>query len=209
MAITNYSELKTAVANWLDRSDLTAYVPDYITLAESKLRKDRQVRKIQVRVPFSVSTEKVDVPSDFRQIKSLYHDGPTYYGPIDIVGEGELAQEKHLNGADSGVPAKAAYVSDQIWFSPEPDATYSLVMTYETSLVALSDSNTTNWLITNHPEIYLYAALVESAPFLKDDARIATWETMLSKALGLLYQNTQRQEFSGHMVSRPRRPIGG
>lgn len=209
MAITTYSDLQTTIASWLDRTDLTAYVPDYITLAESKLRKDRQVRKIQPRVPLSVGAEAVDVPSDFRQIKSLYHDGPTYYGPIEIVGESELAEEKRLNGADTGVPNRVAFVADQLWFSPEPDATYSLVMTYETKLLALSDTNTTNWLLTNHPEIYMYAALVESAPFLKDDQRINTWETMLSKALGLLYQNTQRQEFSGHMVSRPRRPIGG
>jgi hypothetical protein len=208
MAITNYSELQTSIGTWLNRSDLTSVIPDFITLAESKLNKDQRMRRIQTREPLSVSTEQVALPSDFRQIKSLYHDGPTYYHPIRIVGGDELAQEKRIYGADSGVPFVAAVLDDELWFAPEPNATFSLIMAYEAKISALSASSTTNWLITNHPEIYLYASLVEAEPYLKDDPRIQTWKGLLEEALELLYRDAQRHEFSGHMVSRPRMAIG-
>ena len=64
MSIATYAELKTAVANWLQRTDLTSYIPDFITIAESQIASDLKVREMEKRVTASISTEYFDIPSE-------------------------------------------------------------------------------------------------------------------------------------------------
>ena len=81
-------------------------------------------------------------------------------------------------------------------------------MTYWRKVDVLSTSNTTNWLIDDHPDIYIYGALVHTAPYLKDDARLPVWESRLEKAINEIDQATEDEMFSGSM-RRNFRPIGG
>jgi hypothetical protein len=205
--ITSYATLKTTVDSWLNRSDLTSVSETFIQLAESKLRRDPRARKLQTRT-FSVSADDASLPSDFDSLQSLYHDGSTYYGPIVTTGPEVLGRIKGDRSA-SGVPTHAAIVGAAMRFAPVPDTTYNLKMTYWVLLTALSDDAPTNWLLEEHPDVYLYATLLESAPYLKDDPRVATWETQLEKRLEDMHQQTHRQQFSGTMRAAPRRAIGG
>lgn len=208
MAITNYSELQTAVANWLDRSDLTARIPEFIDLAEAQLQDDERVRKLKVNPSFAVASEKTNLPSDFDHIETIYHDGPTYWGPLDNVGIAVLSEMK-ASIEDVGVPRAYAIIDgQQIWVSPEPDGSFDLVLAYWLDIPKLSGTQTTNWLLTDHPHVYLFATLMEAEPFLKHDERIATWERKLERALMLLDKAIDNEQFSGDLVQRPNRPIG-
>lgn len=209
MPITSYATLQTEVSNWLNRTDLTAEIKTFIANAESRLNDDRRIRNMKRLSNFSANSELVNLPSDFRAVESLYHDGPTYYGPIEIVNGDRLSEIKG-RFSDSGVPQFAAILpgTGQIQFAPEPDTTYSLRLHYWVKIPTLSDGAPTNWLLNRRPDVYLYAALVESAPFLKDDARLATWESMLNSRLEELHIAIEREQFGGTLSRRPSRVIG-
>lgn len=207
MALTTYAELKTAIGDWLNRSDLTSTIPDFVTLAEAELKKDVRVRRLENNTAFSVDAATESLPSDFVSLESIYHNGGTYYGPLSVVTPEQLAVQVDVAGS-SGVPRFAAVVEDQILFAPAPDGTYSLRLVYWQGIAALSDANTSNWLLASHPDVYLYASLVQSAPYLKDDARVMVWEQRLEKSLEALRLYTWHQRFGGN-VRRSIKTIGG
>lgn len=207
MAITTYAQLQTSVATWLDRSDLTAVVPDFIALAEAGFRRDRRCRKLQDRGTFSVSADGATLPTDLQSLEAWWHDGPTYYGPIEVVGADQLGTIKARMG-ETGAPRFAALVDGVAYFAPEPDATYDTRMTYWRTVESLSDTVTTNWLLASHPDLYLYGSLVEASPYLKDDERVALWQMQLDVRLEQLHAYTWNRQMGGTM-RRQHRAFGG
>jgi hypothetical protein len=179
--ITDYATLKTEIANTLNRSDLTNDLALFIQGAEDRIRGDDRLRKLQYRGTFNASADGNDLPTDFAKLDALYHDGPTYYGPISIVGANELPLQKARLGQDTGVPRYAALVDGKVYWAPEPDATYALIMTYYRDIVPLSDSVTTNWVIDQYPHLYLYAALSEAEGFLKHWERSDYWDAKFER----------------------------
>jgi len=204
--ITTYSELQTSIATWLIKTNLTSQIPEFIQLLESRLRRDRRARKLQ-NTTLSASTGDHTLPSDFRSLESLTHGGPTYFGEIQIVPADRIPEIKARLGT-TGVPSHGAILDTIIRFGPAPDATYSLKFSYWRKLDPLSDSNTTNWMLEDHPDIYLYGSLLESAPFLKDDTRVAVWERRYEQALEELHALTQDNQFGGGSSRRHYTPIG-
>lgn len=204
MSITDYTTLNSAIADHLNRSDLTSAIPVFIQLAEAKLARDSRVRKIKRNAAFSVSVSPTNAPPDFLSLVSLAHVGPTYFGPIEIVGPDEIGKRMAEYGT-TGVPRFAAVIDGDFVFAPAPDTSYTLDITYWQTFSPLSDITTTNWLLTSHPDIYLYASLVHSAPYLKDDDRVAVWSTLLESSLEELGRLTSEQRFSGTLVRRPPR----
>lgn len=141
---------------------------------------------------------------------SLSHDGETFFGGLQIVGPETLPQMKMQVGK-TGAPRYASVIgtaAPKLRFAPVPNASFVLKLTYDTKLVALSTSDTENWLLTDHPNIYLYASLVEMERFLLEDARTPMWQAALENALNQLNIYTQRIEFGGQIVRRPRQAFG-
>ena len=71
---------------------------------------------------------------------------------------------------------------------PAPDGAYTFNFYYLTSLPSLSATQTTNWLILNAPDVYLYGSLLEATPYLQDDARIPIWSQAYSEAVTSVQQ---------------------
>lgn len=203
--ITNYATLQTAIANWLNRSDLTTAIPEFIQIAEARFRADERCRKLEDGGAFVISADGEALPSDLMSIESWYHDGPTYFGPIDVVPANELGARKGSH--PSGAPAAAALIDGLAYFAPAPDGAYNTRMTYWRTVEPLGVSTSTNWLLDDHPDVYLFGALAETAPFLKDDERVALWETKAEAALNRLSKATQNKQFGGSL-RRSFRPIG-
>lgn len=159
-----------------------------------------------------MAAEEYALPSDYKSIVSLYHDGASYYGGIKVVEPEELADRKTQLG-DTGVPSYVAVITatepPTLRFAPEPSGTYTLRLVYERQLDPLSDSNTDNQLLTDAPDIYLYAALSEAESYLQEDERVQLWESKLEAAVKQYKINQDRKEFGGRLVARPRRMIGG
>lgn len=208
--ITSYSTLKTEVANVLNRTDLTSDLPLLIQLAEQNFERDERCRKLQDHGSFVINADGDSMPSDYDSIEDWYYDGPTYYGPIEVVPLSTVALYKAHNGP-TGVPRVAAIVDGSVRYGPSPDTSYSTKLSYWRKIVPLSDSVADNWLLLDSPDIYLFGTLCEAEPFLKNDARIVVWKQKLEEALIKLDAETQRKQFSGAMVRRipARRVIGG
>lgn len=214
MSITNYTTLQSTVTDWLMRPDLTgAPVQSLIQAAEGSLKRDHRVRRLVSGSPFSVSAASTALPAGIYAIESIYHDGPVKWGPVQIVSSQALAGVNAARAGATGAPTHGAviegtYPAKNLLVAPVPDGTYALKLTYWEGLASLSGGAPTNWLLLAHPDIYLYAVLAESAPYLKDDERLMVWKSQLETKLEELHQRTWDGQFSGPM-RMPIRAIGG
>jgi len=182
MALTTYNELKSSVADWLNRTDLTAVVPDFISLAEAQIERTLRTRQMIVRATASIDSEYSAVPADFLETKSIkLNTNPVT--PLQFESVDALDSMKGTMYLAAGKPLYFGIVGGQIRVLPVPDSTYTAELTYYAKLSKLSSTNATNWLLTQAPDVYLYGALMQAAPYLKDDARITVWATMYTRGL--------------------------
>lgn len=193
--ITDYTTLKDQVVSHLMRGADSAFiadVPTLIQMAEARLKRDPRVRQQSVTA-LAISAETAALPTDLKTVLSLTLTGPTYFGPLTQVSMNEFEDLKQSQGDDSGVPTHFAIVGTSVYYHKTPGSAYSGRLVYERTISSLSDSNTSNWLLTSHPDIYLYSALVEAAPYLKDDNRLQMWEMLREQRLEELH--SQRQDY--------------
>lgn len=185
MALDTYAALQTSVAGFLNRSDLTAVVPDFIMLAEAqitrRLMKDGPVREMMGRSDATINSEFIGLPTDFLGARAMYL-APNYK-PIDFVLPEAIVERKTLYPNESGDPQCFSVVGGEFQFWPWHSGTFTGELTYWKKIPALSVSNTANWLLTAHPDIYLYTTLIQSAPYLKDDDRLQVWGTLATTAI--------------------------
>jgi hypothetical protein len=196
MALTTYAELKTSIGDWLNRSDLTAVIPDFISLAEAQIERTLRARQMIVRANASFDAQYGAVPSDFLEAKSLKLTSTNPQSPLSFLSIDALDAEM-TKYTGSGKPKFFGVVGGQLRIVPTPDATYTTELTYYAKLAKLSNSNTSNWLLASSPDIYLYGALLQAAPYLQDDARIQTWATLYERALNDLQTADDRGASSG------------
>ena len=209
MALDTYANLKTAIANELNRSDLTSYIPDWITLCEARLKREEGVRYVR-KDTITLSSATVALPSDFHEPVALYYESGNRYGPLERRNPQDMAELWGMLGGGTGTPRYCAYTKngESLLVAPSPDTSYVATIIYVADLPVLSDSNTSNWVLEHFPDLYFYGSLMHSAPFLKDDTRLLVWEQFLEKGLEQLRRHKERQEYSGPLTMRPTRAIG-
>jgi hypothetical protein len=201
--ITTYTELVAAVGqNWPDRTDLTGRQEEFIALAEAAFKRDPRFRKLNYTT-LTVAQDAVDLPSDIREIEDWSHDDGTYFGEIEVVPFGQLAELKRRYG-QTGVPQFAAIVNDVAYFAPVADATYSTKFVYWRKIAPLSETVPSNWLLQEAPDAYLYGALIHLEGFLKNDARITTWKTLYEEIAEQMHKDADSQQFGGTLRRRNR-----
>ena len=196
MALSTYTELKTSVADWLNRSDLTTAIPDFISLAEAQIERTLRTRQMIVRANASFDAQYGAVPSDFLETKSLKLTSTNPQTPLQFLSIDALDNEM-TNYTASGKPKFFGIVGGQFRIVPTPDATYTTELTYYAKLTKLSSSVASNWLLASSPDIYLYGSLLQAAPYLQDDARIQTWATLYERALNDSQTADDRSASSG------------
>ena len=196
MALTSYTELKTSIANYLNRSDLTSVIPDFITLAESKLNRILRLRVMQKRVSTTTTASDafIDLPSDFLEMVQFFVDSnPNVV--LDYVNPTEIELDNLRE--TSGKPQQYTIMGSEFKLNPIPDSVYTLKLTYFGKIPALSDSNTTNFLLSNYPQVYLYGALVEAQPYIMNDERLTTWISLYNEAVQLIIRDDEQGRYSG------------
>ena len=181
MAITNYSELKTAISSWLDRSDLDSVIPDFIALAEARHRRDFKLRRMETRVTANTiaDTEYYTLPDNFIAMRNIQLNTDPKTALEYLTPE----QMDRVNaGSSTGKPKAYSIIGNNFQLRPIPDSVYEIEMLYFKYFTPLSDSNTTNDMLTYHPDAYLYGALVEAEPYLQNDKRIQVWSGYYDRA---------------------------
>jgi hypothetical protein len=185
MALANYPDLLASVAAWLNRTDLTAVIPDFVTLAEERIARDLRIRKQVVNTTLSTvaSTQSVTLPSDFLEIENISITSTSPYVALSVVTP-EIMDRKYPATYWTGQPAVYCLLGDTIQFGPTPDSVYTISLDYYQRLnIATS---TTNWLLTNYPSIYLNACLVEGAAYLMDADKAQAYDARYRAAVDML-----------------------
>lgn len=196
MALSTYTELKASIADWLNRSDLTSTIPDFISLAEAQVERTLRTRQMISRNDLTLTTEYGSIPSDYLESKSLKLTSTNPQTPLSFLTI-DAMDEQASHYTASGRPRFFTVVGDQFRIKPTPDGTYTAELTYYAKLAKLSSSVATNWLLTSSPDVYLYGSLLQAAPYLQDDARIQVWATLYERALNDLQVADDRGATSG------------
>jgi len=197
MSVTNYGELKSTIADFLNRSDLTSVIPTFIDFAEAEFNRNLRVRQMVARAEAQIDARFSAVPADFIEAKDLVIVTTNPVQPLEFITQQEMAQERNTTYTAASTPKYFSVVGGQFEFVPTPDQQYSLEMSYFAKIDALSADTDTNWLLTDYPDIYLYTSLMHSAPYLKDDERIGVWSQLAAKAREELIARDASSSFNG------------
>jgi len=203
MALDTFSGLKTTIADYLNRDDLTSVIPSFITLAEAKFNRKLRVRQMVKRATATLDTQYFAFPSDFLQAKEFQlNTNPITYLQYVTQNQGDYGSQN--NYITVGRPQFYTIIGTQIEVIPTRDTGYTGELTYYGKIPALSDANTSNWLLAYAPDLYLYGALVEATPYLKDDERLATWSQLYTNSLGDIEIADQRASVASTPIVRAR-----
>jgi hypothetical protein len=196
MSFATYSDLQTSIASYLARSDLTSQIPDFITFAENRLRRELRIRQMLKSVTTSTVSgdATVEVPSDFLEIRDfVVMTNPIQ--PLSYSSPSALSNDPRTS--EVGVPKSYTILAAEFQLAPAPDGIYTLKMLYYSAPAYLSVSNVSNVFLTTAPDALLYASLIEAEPYLMNDARINTWGTMYDRAISSLTRSDENTQYSG------------
>ncbi|WKV16966.1 hypothetical protein [Microcystis phage MJing1] len=202
-----YSALRTSIGNWLNRPDLVSVIPDFIALAEADIARKLRCREMERPAEATFSGEPVSLPTDWLEAVRVSPEGKAPLQPVTPQRLQELRAQKEsgaLRNLD-GWPHYFSVVGNRLELFPEPVGTITLDMVYYQRVPALSDDAPTNWLLTTEPNIYLYGSLAQSAPYLKQDARLATWAAIYADAITSKNAASARSRYAGGALVRTRR----
>jgi hypothetical protein len=200
MSLATYSDLKTTVANYLARTDLTTQIPDFIRFAELRLRRELRIRQMLKTVTTTTTggDPTVALPSDFLEARDFY----VSTNPIQPLTYASPAIfSRNTNTTQSGKPLNYTILASEFKLSPVPDSNYTLEMLYFASPTFMDDSNASNVFMANAPDALLYGALVEAEPYIMNDARVNTWGSLYDRAISTLTKSDESSQYSGVPLS--------
>jgi hypothetical protein len=199
--ITDFDSLQTAAIEYLARegdATLIARVPTFIQLFEAKMNRTLLVPQMEKRSTTTIdlgSTEPefITLPTDFQTMRTVRLSGVAGKPRLQFMTPTQLEDYRYSTDNVAGKPIYFSIFGDEMELAPTPNEAYTLEMIYRANLGPLSDANTSNWLLLKAPDLYLYGTLMESAPYIKEDGRIATWGAGYSMALDDLNKLGDRQ----------------
>jgi len=197
--ITDYSTLQSTIADYLNRSDLSSQIQTFIQFAEADLNTRLRCREMIVRAEVTSNQEYIDLPADWLEgINVHISDGTS---PLRYV---TLDEADRVNKQQTFTkPMFYSIMDGAMQIVPPQSADIDLVMVYYSKIPALSDAVTTNWLLTKAPDVYLYGALSHSAPFLMDDARMATFgQVYLARVQSLIDEASKSLHSGSPLIAR-------
>jgi hypothetical protein len=199
--ITNYATLQTAVGDYLNRSDLTSYLPNFTQACEMKLYRDLRIRAMETALSVTISGGVATVPTSpaLVQLKYAYVD-TTPIQSLDHVPPDDIYARYPVRSGVSEIPRLIAVEGTNFIFGPYP-GDYTIKGIYYARLTALSASNTTNWFTTNATDALLYGSLLEAAPFLGDDPRVPMWQIAFDMAIQSIKKEEVRARNSGGSIA--------
>jgi len=200
--LTSYSGLKLVIASWLERDDLGERIPDFIRLAEARFRRELVMPDMETQISVTPAATNL-LPADFDSIRAFGIPGYTAFiqrSPADFY-----ALPKLPNGdPTTGQPTEFAIVAGKFAFWPVPDISYSALLTYRACLPSLTLANETNWLLTKHPDAYLFGSLLQAEFHGWNDERLPLIKAALDEILVQINVSGTRKRYgSGPLVMKP------
>lgn len=181
-----WAELQTAVQDFLNNTvqiDATR-AKQCIAFAERRFNRILRTPEMEDAVSASTTGGTITLPTDFLAMRAAYLSTD----PKTLLEQVSFAQLRAMySAAATGQPQNYALQSgNEMVFGPSPDSTYTVVINYYKSIPALSGSQATNWLLTSHPDIYLYASLLHAEFFGWNDERLPLIKGAVDEMMGEL-----------------------
>ena len=180
MALATFSDLKASVSTWLARSDMAGMAEDFITLAEARLNRELNPVETEATLTGVASSRGIDVSAQaVEEPIALFIADSATGNEREVLkkGPGEFAFV-----TDEGAPTIWSLDGNQIVFDRPVDQAYSFRFRF-TQRFKLSNDNPTNWLLDNHPDVYLAAVLVWGGVLKRDSDHAAMFLPVLAEGL--------------------------
>lgn len=200
----DYNSLITDVAALLNRRDLDAVIPGWVDLCEAAVNRDVRHWKMENRAQLVTAEQYPAIPADWLETIRLVDESNGK--PLDLMSR-QIMQDLRENSTGE-YTTTFAYRHSQGGFElyPTPPEQITLELEYYQKIPALDAvTTTTNWLIEDHPDVYLYGTALHSAPYLKDDNRLQTWATLFAAAVARVNASGAKAEMSGSSLRMRRR----
>jgi len=200
MSFDTYANLQTEIKGWLKRSTMTdTTVEGFISLAEIEMNRKLRTRNQEVRETFTVDSEYTDLTTLTNTVLELR----SIQLNTDPVRSLEYRSPSQLGDAysDTGKPCFYSIIGDELQVNPSPDSSYTAEAAFYSPIAVLSDSNTSNWVLTNHPDIYLYGALYFGNLFIKDETAAQINKTLFDNSIKQLNKQERLARYSGSALA--------
>jgi hypothetical protein len=196
MSIATYSELNTAVANWLDRDDLTDRIPEFIALCEARFNRLLRIRAMEYKQTASTvaGQRNLALPTGFIQMRNLQMN-ETPIVPMQYVTP-EI-YDRLYGSTLTGTPQMYTIIADEIQLGPIPGSVLTIEMLFYKKFDALTSAASTNWMIINAPDVYLYGCLLEAEPFIMNDPRVQLWAAAFEQSITSMQEQDNKDRHSG------------
>lgn len=204
---TTYAELQSEIGTWLNRSDLATVIPTFIALAEADISRRLRTRDMEARYTGTVSSNPTDLSSTLTRPASLKSVSISYNGMDHVLSyiSPDLVQAQYAD-VSSGIPQYYTTINDDLYLDPAPDSSYSIAIVYFQKIEALSDTNTSNWVLASHPDLYLVASQHQACIYLKRQQDVQGFLALQERILNQISRsdNNDRGGGSSRMISEVR-----
>ena len=195
----DFGELKTRVANYLHRDDLTDTIPDFIEQAQARINHDIDTMSMDKAVSLTVtaSIKEVTMPTDILELKSVRIP---FAGGVRTLVQRSLVQNSQVLETTDGATAAPLFYArygDILELTPIPESATTLEIIYKARLASFVDDTDTDFLLTNYPNIYVYASMLEAMPFLIADQRVGIWRDFYKEEVTRINEIAFKEEWSG------------
>ena len=193
---STYAELKDQVRNFINKPDIDQTIDTFIDLAEADIARKVRHWKMEKRATVQLDDQYSRVPTDWLESIRFYLSGGDTY-ELELASRSELLSRRMNSVNTSGRPKYYTMSDGAFEIYPTPDAAYTAELLYFSQNTALSDENTSNWLLSDYPDVYLYGTLAHTAPFLGEDQRLPIWAQLYQSALDGVNMASEKARYSG------------
>lgn len=193
----NYGELKTLISGYAHRSDLEGNIPTFVTLATARIGRDVNDPSLTVRATYVADADDqfIILPADVRQITDVYMvtaSGRLAVMPRTALQMSALYEQQNEEGAMVYCLRGA-----EMEVVPSLAAGSALEINYRSSLAQFVDDADTNSILSKYPNIYVYASMMELAPFIQGEERLAVWQGLYNEEVRRINEEAEDYEMSG------------
>jgi hypothetical protein len=217
MALDTYLGLQSEIADWLNRADLTEKIPTFIRLFEARANRELRTHDMVKRATAIVDKGYFIVPPDWRETIALLRLSPRPERMRFVSIEDSFEYRARYVG-DSSPSEVYTHMDGKFYLYPEPTTDTSLELVYRAAIPALSAGVTdpsgndisvpANWLLQKSPDAYLFGALSEAEPYLKNDERIPVWQGKADRIFASMQGEADRASFPQGALSVKRKTFG-
>lgn len=209
LPFSSYDNLVANIAETLNRQDLAAAIPGFVSLVEGEVNADDRFRVLPslqrstAVIPVAplnpvtnLAESYIPMPADYISMVNFRIMEAPAPGRVEVITTEQMDLKRQIY-PEMDTPKFYTIIGEEFELLPAADQAYNAQMIYYAMVPPLGTSNESNWLLARWPNVYYYGALLQAAPYLKNDDRIQTWGAMYNAIAEKIHVSNDRGMFSG------------